>query len=57
MDHVQPFVAARGEVKVKIVVLKDADGPEGLEATTTLVATRTLVPTTTTYEMCTRRTS
>ena len=38
------------EVKVKIVVLKDADGPENLTATTTLVATRVLVPTTTTYE-------
>ena len=38
------------EVKVKIVVLKDADGPENLTATTTLVATRILVPTTTTYE-------
>ncbi len=38
------------EVKVKIVVLKDADGPENVTATTTLVATRVLVPTTTTYE-------
>ena len=38
------------EVKVKIVVLKDADGPEDLTATTTLVATRVLVPTTTKYE-------
>ena len=38
------------EVKVKIVVLKDADGPKDLKATTTLVATRTLVPTTTRSE-------
>ena len=38
------------EVKVKIVALKDADGPKGLKATTTLVATRTLVPATTRYE-------
>ena len=38
------------EVKVKIVALKDADGPKGLKATTTLVATRVLVPTTTRYE-------
>ena len=38
------------EVKVKIVVLKDADGPENVTATTTLVATRVLVPTTTTYQ-------
>ena len=35
---------------MKIVVLKDADGPENLTATTTLVATRVLVPTTTKYE-------
>ena len=35
---------------MKIVVLKDADGPENLTATTTLVATMVLVPTTTKYE-------
>ena len=40
------------EVKVKIVVLKDADGPENVTATTTLVATRVLVPTTTTIRGC-----
>ncbi len=45
-----PSWSTGDEVKVKIVVLKDADGPENLTATTTLVATRVLVPTTTTYE-------
>ena len=45
-----PSWSTGDEVKVKIVVLKDADGPENLTATTTLVATRVPVPTTTTYE-------
>ena len=45
-----PSWSTGDEVKVKIVVLKDADGPENLTATTTLVATRVLVPTTTKYE-------
>ena len=39
-----PSWSTGDEVKVKIVVLKDADGPENLKATTTLV------PTTTKYE-------
>ena len=45
-----PSWSTGDEGKVKIVVLKDADGPENLTATTTLVATRVLVPTTTKYE-------
>ncbi len=47
-----PLWLQRGVVKVKIVVLRDADGPENLTATTTLVATTTTYQDVyTTYDM------